>query len=297
MILITGSSGFIGKRLHKTLINKLGANNVLALTSKPIENGNFLLHNNYNFSSDFFIENGYDNIDVIIHAGAYTPKQGSEANNIERSNSNINNTYKLIYSNLPNLKKIIFLSTLDVYGEDNIITEQTHESPVSLYGFSKLYCEKMLEAWGKQYDKKVQILRVGHVYGPGEEEYQKIIPTTISKIINDLPLQMWGSGEDLRAFIYIDDIVKSIINSIYLEQEVGAINLVSNQKISILDLMSKIITLMGSDKKIEHINLNNKVRNLVFDNAKMKQYLLENEVQLDTGLLQEIKYMEELLKK
>ncbi len=297
MILITGSSGFIGKHLHNTLINNLGANNVLALTSKPIENGNFLLHNNYNFSSDFFIESGYDNIDVIIHAGAYTPKQASEANNIERSNSNINNTYKLICSNLPSLKKIIFLSTLDVYGEDNIITEQTHESPVSLYGFSKLYCEKMLEVWGKQYDKKVQILRVGHVYGPGEEEYQKIIPTTISKIINNQPLQMWGSGEDLRAFIYIDDIVKSIINSISLEREVGAINLVSNQKISILDLMSKIITLMGSDKKIEQINLNNKVRNLVFDNAKMKQYLLENEIQLDAGLLQEIKYMEELLKK
>jgi UDP-glucose 4-epimerase len=297
MILITGSSGFIGKHLHINLINKLGAKNVLALTSKPIENGNFLIHNDYNFSSDFFIENGYDNIDVIIHAGAYTPKQGSEANNIERSNSNINNTKKLIYSNLPNLKKIIFLSTLDVYGEDNIITEQTHESPVSLYGFSKLYCEKMIEEWGKQYDKKVQILRVGHVYGPGEEEYQKIIPTTISKIINDQSLQMWGSGEDLRAFIYIDDVVKSIINAIYLEQEVGAINLVSNQKISIIDLISKIITLMGSNKKIEQISLNNKVRNLVFDNAKMKQYLLKKEVQLDTGLLQEIKYMEELLKK
>ena len=58
-------------------------------------------------------------------------------------------------------------------------------------------------------------LRIGHVYGPGEEEYKKVIPITIKKILDNKPLQLWGDGSDLRSFIFIDDVVNSIVKSLF----------------------------------------------------------------------------------
>ena len=45
-------------------------------------------------------------------------------------------------------------------------------------------------------------MRIGHVYGPGEEKYQKLIPNTIRKILSDEPVELYGTGEDLRT-LYI----------------------------------------------------------------------------------------------
>jgi nucleoside-diphosphate-sugar epimerase len=179
MVLLTGASGFIGKHLLAALISKYGKDNVLALTSAPLTDCRYLLHLDYSFGSGYFADNGYaDSITTIIHAGAFTPKNSAQANDWKQSNSNIHNTAVLLEADLPRLEKFIYLSTLDVYGNDEIISENSTVAPASLYGHSKLYGEKMVTAWAN--DKKVfaQILRVGHVYGPGEEAYQKIIPVT-----------------------------------------------------------------------------------------------------------------------
>ena len=113
MILLTGASGFIGTHLLTALINKYGTNNIVALTSKPIDNVHSIIHNNYSFNADIFIKNNFEYIETIVHAGAFIPKNSIESNWIEKCNSNIVNTQKLLSSELPNLKNIIFLrSTL-----------------------------------------------------------------------------------------------------------------------------------------------------------------------------------------
>jgi len=296
MILITGVSGFIGKHLLSLLIEKLGKENILALTSNPISQCPYLLHNNYKFESNFFIENGYENIETIINAGAFTPKKGSEANNMELCNSNIINTEQLLKANLPDLKRIIYLSTIDVYGNDAVVSENTLEKPVSLYGYSKLYSEKMIENWGKEFNKTIQILRIGHVYGPGEEAYQKIIPVTINKIIAGKPIQLWGGVDELRSFIYIKDVVQTILNATYLNENIGVVNIVGNQSISINKLINKIKLISKSEAEIEKIETNNASRNLVFDNSKMMKFLLEKETALDQGLIEEFEYLKNLKK-
>jgi len=297
MILITGVSGFIGKHLLSLLIEKFGKENILALTSNPISQCPYLLHNNYKFESNFFIENEYENIETIIHAGAFIPKKGSEANNMELCNSNIINTEQLLKANLPDLKRIIYLSTIDVYGNDAVISENTLEKPVSLYGYSKLYSEKMIENWGKEFNKTIQILRIGHVYGPGEEAFQKIIPVTINKIIAGKPIQLWGGVDELRSFIYIKDVVQTILNATYLNENIGVVNIVGNQSISINKLINKIKLICKSEAEIEKIETNNASRNLVFDNSKMMKLLLEKETNLDQGLIEEFEYLKKLKKK
>ena len=294
MILVTGTSGFIGKHLLKSLIKKYGKENILALTSKPIDDCNYLLHNNYNFDKNFFINSGYSHIHTIIHAGAYTPKTSKDANNIVKCNSNLNNTTQIILSNLPQLKKFIFLSTIDVYGFENPIKEDSLLAPISLYGQSKLYCEELLKAWASQNNIIYQILRVGHVYGPGEEMYKKIIPITISNIIQSQPVKIYGEGKEIRSFIYISDVVEAILNSILLESSMGVINICSHEQIKIHDLIQKIAFLSQKNTEIKQIETNSSRRDIIFNNDKMKKILFNPKTTLDEGLKREIDYFKSL---
>jgi nucleoside-diphosphate-sugar epimerase len=147
MILITGASGFIGSHLLSSIIELYGQEKILALTSKPTSKCKYLLHNDYSFDDDYFVNSGFENIEIIIHAGAFIPKSSSDGNNISECNSNVSSTAKLLTSNLPNIKNFVFFSTVDVYGYNSLISEETNLSPSSLYGHSKVYCEQMITAW------------------------------------------------------------------------------------------------------------------------------------------------------
>lgn len=292
MILLTGAAGFIGRRLLKELVRIYGNNNILAFTSKPIENYQCLLHNNYNFNNDIFLLNGYaDKITTIIHAGAFTPKYGNEANDITNCNSNIFSLSKILECEFLNLEKIIYLSTLDVYDSNiDTITEESLISPVSLYGHSKLYGEKMIIEWVNKRNKIFEILRIGHVYGPGEEAYQKIIPITIKKILKNETLQIWGTGNEIRSFIYIDDVIKAISESI-LSLKSNIINIVGSQQITINELVNTLLTISNVKLNIEILPQLEKGKDYIFDNSKMKQLLLPEELPLLEGLEKEFYYM------
>lgn len=291
MILLTGATGFIGGHLMDALIDAYGSDNIVALTSKPITKCQFLIHNGYGFEDDFFIKSGFENIDTVIHAGAFTPKYGAESNVINNCNSNIFNTTRLITSLLPNINKLIFLSTLDVYGYDNPITEESLIEPFSLYGHSKLYCEKLISAWATQKGLNHQILRIGHVYGPGEEKYQKIIPLIMRRLISGEPIQAYGDGNEIRSFIFIKDVVNAILDSLKLDNSVGIINIVGQEQIKIRELIDKLITISKKEPIIEKVHTSAKPRDLVFDNSKMRKLLLRPEISLEEGLQQEWIYM------
>lgn len=294
MILVTGVSGFIGKHLLKTLINEYGANQLLALTSAPIDDCPYLLHNNYTFSSDYFVAAGYNSVHSIIHAGAFIPKSGKDVNSVGLCDSNVDNTATLLEADLPALKQFIFLSTVDVYDGAGIITEESLIKPASLYGHSKYYCEQMILAWAHTRPLTTQILRIGHVYGPGEEKYQKIIPVSFKNIIDGKPVEIWGTGEEIRSFIYIDDVIKAIVQSLKLKEYADPVNLVSGQGISIKQLINKLIGATGKEVTVELIPTNTAVRNLSFDNSKMKKVLLSTETPLEEGLSKEWAYMKNL---
>jgi len=296
MILVTGTSGFIGSALLDKLISRFGRDYIIAMTSIPTEKCHYLFHNDYNFDNDYIVKSGYEEIKIIIHAGAYTPKNANQANDVLKCTSNILNTNTILKTNFPNLEKIIFLSTLDVYDICDVLTEESPVGPVSLYGESKLYCEKMISAFAYQNEVLGQILRIGHVYGPGEERYQKVIPMMIRKLLNNESIQIFGSGDDIRSFIYINDVTEAILSSLDLEFYHGPINIVSENKISIKDLALSLIKNAESNSTIEfHQSENLKRRDLVFDNSKMKKYLLQNEVDLDFGLKTEFNYMKNLM--
>lgn len=295
MILVTGASGFIGSRLTDALIGEYGKDQILALSSKEIGSCPYLPDQDYKFEREYFTSTGYGAITTIVHAGAFIPKSASEGNNWAACNRNIFTTHALLNACFPALERIIYVSTVDVYANAEIIDEETSPQPISLYGHSKLYCEKMITSWAAESRKIAQILRIGHVYGPGEERYQKIIPLTMRKLIQGQSLQMWGTGGEIRSFIYIDDVISAIQKAIHLNENPGPINIVGGHKITIAELIQKLIGLSDAGKvDIEKMETNASARNLIFNNQRMKTWLLSSEINLDIGLRREWEYMKRL---
>lgn len=294
MILITGSTGFIGTHLLESLVNLYGKENVLAFSSKPVSQCEYILHDQYTFDNNIFLQKGYENIDTVIHAGAFIPKSSQDANNVSECNSNITSTAKLLEAELPNLKKFIFISTVDVYSYGNPITEETNVSPASLYGQSKLYCEAMVSAWAVQNDITHQILRIGHVFGEGEEVYKKLIPVTLKNLKAGNSPSLFGEGKEVRSFIYISDVVDAILSSVKLEEYIGVVNIVSEEKVSIKELMDKMIQISNVSVEVKKVQSAGNSRDLIFDGSKMKNNLINPKVGLTEGLRREWNYIKEL---
>jgi UDP-glucose 4-epimerase len=143
-----------------------------------------------------------DTAEVLIHVGAFIPKSGLQANAIEECNINISFMEKLLALPLGKLKKLVYISTVDVYEPAEMTTEETPTLPTTLYGWSKLYCERMGSIFAANHGIGCQILRIGHVYGPGEEKFAKFLPSAIMNIATGKAVQLWGDGSEIRSFIY-----------------------------------------------------------------------------------------------
>lgn len=264
----------------------------MVLASKPIDDCPYILHDNYEIDSALFENRGLDDVTEVIHAGAFTPKKGSQANDVVNCYANIRSTHLLLQALPKSVERFILLSTLDVYGvTDQSITEHSVISPSSLYGYSKYYCEKASESWAKANDKVIQILRIGHVYGPGEEIYQKIIPETIKKLLRKDAPQIWGKGEELRSFIYVEDVVKMIINALKIDIYSGPINIVSENAIKINQLVQILISISGLNILPAYLPSVATPKNLVFDNFRMREILGGEHTTLQEGLTNEWNYM------
>lgn len=288
-LLLTGSSGFVGSNLLNELrmIND-SFENIYLITNKEISGYICLNYSNYNIDKSLF--KNIKKIDVIIHIGAYTPKSNNERNLINSCNSNITYTLGLIES-LPNLpQKFIYVSTTDIYGSDEVIDENSKIQPISLYAYSKLYCEEMLKIWAEENNVCLQILRLGHIYGIGEEKYKKIIPTIINKIIYNIEIDLFSNGTEKRSFLNIKDCCKLILNSMKLEEFVGPINIVSSMNVSLLNLIDLLFEISQKTVGVKCIDKSFEARDILYNNEKMIKYLGNETISLKQGLREEYEY-------
>lgn len=289
VLLLTGTTGFIGQNLLKFIeLNYENDYEIVLLSSSINKNYKTVLHKNYTFNKQDFEENGILKIDLVLHIGAFTPKSGIEANDINKSNANIFNT-KYLLDNLPNFPEtFIFLSTLDVYGKiETIINESNVTNPLTMYGWSKLYCEKLLENWSKENNIILQILRVGHIYGKGEKAYKKVIPVTIDRLKNEMNPQIFGTGYEKRSFLHVDDVSNLIMKSILLQKYEGVINLCSSNSYTIKNIIEMIIEISNKKVQIDYIETENRSIDFEFDTLKMNKLLGFEKINIKDGLSDE----------
>jgi UDP-glucose 4-epimerase len=292
-LLITGTSGFIGGRVLIAACNQYGAENVIAFSSRQSQACQTILYDGPEFKVSAADHALLRTVDVIIHIGAFTPKNSQQASAIEECNSNIRFTENLLSLPFVGLKKMLYTSTIDVYEPSELINEGTPTLPLTLYGWSKLYCEHMVLSWALNKKIDHQILRLGHVYGPGEEKYAKFLPQAIKNILAGKPVEIWGDGSEIRSLIYIDDVVSAILRSTTLTENVGIINVVGGVPLSLREILNQIMSISEKDVRIDFKKFKFEKRDFLFDNKKMLRYLLEEETSLSNGLRNEYMHISE----
>ena len=258
-ILITGGAGAIGSNLVKKLVSKSYSVIVLDnLTSGYKKNlPKNIIFIKGNICNNSILKKAFNyNPDIVIHMAAFFANQNSVDYPDKDLNTNGLGTLKLLeMSKFKKISKFIYFSSSCVYGNQNLMIEKNNTYyPDTPYAITKLLGEYYCKFYSKTYDMNISIARIFNCYGPGElpGKYRNVIPNFIERALNNKDIIITGSGNEIRDFTYVDDIINGILlllkNKKIKQDEI--FNFGSSKKTRILDLAKKIIKLTNSKSKI-----------------------------------------------
>lgn len=237
-------------------------------------------------------------VDIIVHFAAQTSVDYSFKDPLIFTYENIVSTHKLIEicKKYNKLKKFIYISTDEVYGEN--INNDYNESilnPTNPYSASKTATEFILKSYMKSYNIPLIITRSNNIYGP-KQYPEKVIPKFILQLLNNKKCSIHGNGNTRRTFIYIDDIV-DIYEILLFKGEIGEIyDINSDDEISVLDLAKKLIcklkNISNSISYIEYVDDRpfNDYRYLMRSNKIYEKFLWKPVIKFDDGIEKTIQW-------
>ncbi|MDC1211824.1 dTDP-glucose 4,6-dehydratase [Amylibacter sp.] len=232
-LIVTGGAGFIGSAIVRLAIAQgHTVLNLDALTyAACIENiSEVLMHPNYSFvKADICDRNHLLNIfdsfepDAVMHLAAETHVDRSIEQPAEFANTNVIGTINMLeaarhyWTSKGNFSAFRFhhVSTDEVFGslpnDTNIkFLEETPYDPRSPYSASKASSDHFVNAWFKTYGLPVLITNCSNNYGSFQFP-EKLIPLTIINALLDRPLPIYGNGENVRDWLYVDDHVEALL--------------------------------------------------------------------------------------
>lgn len=147
------------------------------------------------------------------------------------------------------------VSTDEVYG--SVIRGSSNErsfiNPSSPYSASKAASDAIVQGWCKTYDIKYYISRCTNNYGPFQFP-EKLIPITLYRCLNNLDIQIYGNGKNIRDWIYVDDHIMGIQQIIESGKPNNIYNIGAHNEINNIDIIKNIITILKGLKKENYID-------------------------------------------
>ncbi len=261
-IILIGSSGFIGKqikiRLKKKKIISLNSTNINLFSKKSISK----MAHKFNNS-------------IIIYAAGKKRTKGDTYNNFQKNISFFFNLLYFFSENTP--KKLIFLSSVEVYGEYRLskkIDEKTEPRPKTLYSLAKLIQEQALKFFATIYKFEYLILRLPGIYGR-DIENSSIISKLVKSVDNKHPFQLNSSGKEFRDYVFVNNVANFIYEIINNNFKNLIINIATGKSYKINEIIKFIE--INFKKKLNIIRSEkqslNKEYNLKFDNKLIKKLL------------------------
>ncbi len=289
-VVVTGASGFIGSAVAHRLERESGVR-VVRLARSVARTTDSLSVALEDLDRDVWRAGSVDRIDVLFHLGGYIPKTPSAGMAVESNfTSNLIGTRRLLES-LPNVPdKIVFASSVDVYARtSDTITETSRVDPATLYGASKLFLEKLVELYARENSADATVLRLGHIYGPGEGAFDKIIPKLIRTLLAKQDPVINGDGSLLRDYLYVTDAADAFARAAGCRGVPGPLNVVSGRSVSLRELAELLVELTGYAGEIRYGPGQGAGTSFRFDNAELVRALGDVAlVPLRTGLAAEI---------
>ena len=238
-VLITGGAGFIGSHVVRLFVNKYPKIKIYNLDNLTYAGNlqnlkDFEDQPNYTFIKGDIVESQFvedlflsAKFDGVIHLAAESHVDRSIENPLDFLYTNILGTVNLLNASSKiwkgsSDKRFYHISTDEVYGslgEEGFFVESTPYDPKSPYSASKASSDHFVRAYQNTYNLPVIISNCSNNYGPFQFP-EKLIPLCINNIKNNKQLPVYGKGENIRDWLYVEDHAKAI-DLIFFEGTIG----------------------------------------------------------------------------
>ncbi len=309
-VFLTGATGLIGGHLTAKLLD-LGAD-VVALTRDFVPHSLFARQG---LAARVTVVQGdctdFDllkralaeyEIQTVFHLAAQTLVGVANADPLTTLEVNIAGTYRLLEAarQLPTSPDIILASSDKAYGEPETLpyTESTRLEGRQPYAVSKSCADLIAQAYAQTYDLPVAITRCGNFYGPGDLNWNRIVPGTIRSALQGETPIIRSDGKHQRDYIYAADGVSAYLTLAQAlatrpELRGQAFNFGSNAPISVLKLVEQILSACGRADLQPHVlnGAHNEIVNQSLDATKAQRELgWKAKFELESGLAETVNW-------
>ena len=247
-ILILGSEGFVGNNLVKGL-----EKNYEIYCADILEKSSHKHYKKFNITQLESVENTVKDVNVVIDLVAHSLVSSIEGPilNAEINIIGLLNVLEACRKNT--IEKIIFTSASSLIGDPK--TEKVREDhptiPKTAYGITKLASEHYLRLYNELYGINYIIFRFFNIYGPHQKN--GLIPSLFTRLIQNQPLTVFGKGDQIRDYVYIEDIIPFF-------EKASSTNLADNSKYnlgtgkgtSISEIIDNLKSIMNLQPEIEY---------------------------------------------
>jgi len=308
-VFITGCTGLLGSHLTEMLVEKNA--NVVGLVRDMVPKSNLIqtgIFDRINIVrgsvEDFYtVErtiNEYE-IDTVFHLAAQTIVGIANRNPLSTFESNIKGTWCVLEACrcVPTVKRIVVASSDKAYGEQNKLpyNENTPLRGSHPYDASKSCADILSIMYYNTYRLPVCITRCGNFYGPGDLNFNRIVPGTIRSILNNEKPIIRSDGTYIRDYFYVKD---GALAYIYLSEKMEdkkihgeAFNFSNELQISVIDITKKILKIMKREN-LKPVILNkakNEIKHQYLSAEKARKILRwKPKYNLEEGLKETIKW-------
>jgi len=293
---VTGAAGFMGSHLVDKLLG-LG----LEVIGLDDLSGGFV--ENVNPKSTF-IRGSINDVELVeqvfakhrfqyvFHLAAYAAENLSHFIRRYNYNNNLIGTINLINAAVNyDVKVFVFTSSIAVYGEPKRlpVSEEMIPLPKDCYGVAKYAAELDLQAAQEMFGLNYVVFRPHNVYGERQnigDRYRNVIGIFINCVMQNLPLPIFGDGEQTRAFSHIDDVAPLIAQSVLHPESFNQIfNVGGDQHYSVNQVAQHVFTAMGVDTGIRYLPARQEVKHIYSSHEKIKRVLgLGAKVGIEEGI-------------
>lgn len=291
-MLITGVGGFIGSKCLEFFKSNY---DIFGIDKNYNSGDNFKkglvnLENLKSFNTEF---------DIILHFAGSATVAEAEDNPEEERRKTVNSTKDLLeFIRLHNKNaKLIYASSAAVYGNNHSekIKEANCTEPISKYGKNKLEAEQLCREYSEKYNLDIKVIRFFSVYGEGLKKQVLWDFSNKLKHLEESEIKCFGTGEELRDFTHISDVLNFINIVINQSKSFDIFNCGTGQACKIRNVLLKLTQYYN---KNVNLNFENAVHNgnpvsLVANTDKAVSIGYKPKILIDTGLERYAKWFKE----
>ncbi|RDW21443.1 dTDP-glucose 4,6-dehydratase [Oceanobacillus arenosus] len=308
-VLVTGGSGFIGGNFVQYMVDKYPEYDIynldlLTYAGDLTKHSSIESKENYHFIKVDIVDREAvnslfekENFDFVVHFAAESHVDRSITDPEVFVRTNVLGTQVLLdASKQIDIDKFVHVSTDEVYGEldfdpTNFFTEDTPLQPNSPYSASKASSDLLVRSYHETYGLPVNITRCSNNYGPYHFP-EKLIPLTISRVLNDEKVPVYGDGKNIRDWLHVLDHCAAIDLVMHEGGNGEVYNVGGHNERTNLEVVKTIISALGkSEDLIEFVKdrLGHDKRYAI-DPTKLEQLGWKPTYTFETGIAQTIQW-------